>query len=103
MPEHRIGTREEWQAARDELASLEAELQRAQPAAQAVWKATARCTDVTLPESGQACAPILGLRQALGQAQRCEALDLELRKAKADLVTLPAVTVADPQAETAAR
>src|SRR5206468_11126906 len=25
MPEHRIGTREEWQAARDELAKLEAE------------------------------------------------------------------------------
>ena len=25
MPEHRIGTREEWQAARDELARLEAE------------------------------------------------------------------------------
>ena len=25
MPEHKIGTREEWQAARDELAKLEAE------------------------------------------------------------------------------
>jgi predicted dithiol-disulfide oxidoreductase (DUF899 family) len=25
MPEHRIGTREQWQAARDELARLEAE------------------------------------------------------------------------------
>src|SRR5881628_1452705 len=25
MPEHRVGTREEWQAARDELAKLEAE------------------------------------------------------------------------------
>jgi predicted dithiol-disulfide oxidoreductase (DUF899 family) len=25
MPEHRIGTREEWQAARDELAKLEAD------------------------------------------------------------------------------
>jgi hypothetical protein len=25
MPEHKIGTREEWQAARDELARLEAE------------------------------------------------------------------------------
>jgi predicted dithiol-disulfide oxidoreductase (DUF899 family) len=25
MPEHKIGTREEWQAARDELANLEAE------------------------------------------------------------------------------
>jgi hypothetical protein len=25
MPEHQIGTREEWQAARDELAKLEAE------------------------------------------------------------------------------
>ena len=25
MPEHRIGTREEWQAAREELANLEAE------------------------------------------------------------------------------
>ena len=25
MPEHKIGTRQEWQAARDELAKLEAE------------------------------------------------------------------------------
>jgi predicted dithiol-disulfide oxidoreductase (DUF899 family) len=25
MPEHKIGTQEEWQAARDELAKLEAE------------------------------------------------------------------------------
>jgi predicted dithiol-disulfide oxidoreductase (DUF899 family) len=25
MPEHKLGTREEWQAARDELAKLEAE------------------------------------------------------------------------------
>ena len=25
MPDHKIGTREEWQAARDELAKLEAE------------------------------------------------------------------------------
>ena len=25
MPEHKIGTREEWQSARDELAKLEAE------------------------------------------------------------------------------
>ena len=29
MPEHKIGTREDWQAARDELAKLEAERQRA--------------------------------------------------------------------------
>jgi hypothetical protein len=30
MPEHRTGTREEWQAARAELAQLEAEQARAQ-------------------------------------------------------------------------
>ena len=52
------------------VTSIEAELQRAQPSAAAVWRATAGCRDVTLPESGQACAAVLALRQALGTARR---------------------------------
>src|SRR5262245_28761366 len=51
------------------VATIEAELQRAQPGAIAVWRATDGCRDVTLPESGKACATVLALRQALGAAQ----------------------------------
>src|SRR5262249_42216056 len=47
------------------VAAIEAELQLAQPRAAAVWRATSGCRDVTLPESGQACASVLALRQAL--------------------------------------
>ena len=82
--------------------TVEAEIQRAQPAAAAVWKKTAGCTDVTLASSGAACAEVLGLRQALGMAQRRDALDAELRAAEARLAPLPAIAVADPQATMAA-
>jgi len=84
-------------------AAIEAELQLAQPRAAAVWRATAGCRDVTLPESGQACASVLALRQALGTVQRRDTLDANLRDAEAQLAHLPAVTTADPQAETAAK
>ncbi len=84
------------------VSAIEAELQRAQPAAAPVWKATAGCTDVTRPISGQMCAEVLRLREALGSAQRRDALDLDLRAAEARLAALPPVAAADPQAETAA-
>jgi len=83
--------------------AIEAELQRAQPRAAAVWHATAGCTDVTRPLSGEACADVLKLRQAIGTAQHRDALDAELRQAEQRLAHLPAVTIADPQADTAAR
>jgi hypothetical protein len=85
------------------VATIEAELQRAQPGAAAVWRATAGCRDVTVPESGQACATVLALRQALGTAERRDRLDADLREASSQLERLPAVTTADPQAETAAK
>jgi len=86
------------------VAAIEAEVQRAQPRVPPdTWRDTKRCTDVTLPESGQACAPILRLREALGQARRRDALDLELAEAERRLATLPAVMVADPQTATASR
>ncbi len=84
------------------VATIDAELQRAQPGAATVWRATAGCRDVTLPESGQACATVLALRQALGTARRRDTLEADLRDAEAQLARLPAVTTADPQAETAA-
>src|SRR5262249_49503866 len=77
--------------------------QLAQPRAAAVWRATSGCRDVTLPESGQACAGVLALRQALGAAQRRDTLDADLRDAEAQLARLAAVTTADPQAATAAQ
>ncbi len=84
------------------VATIEAEIQRAQPAAAAVWKQTAGCSDVTLAASGAACAEVLKLRRALGVAQRRDALDAELRAVEARLAPLPAITTSDPQAAMAA-
>lgn len=84
------------------VATIEAEIQRAQPAAAAVWKQTDACTNVTLASSGAACAEVLKLRQALGTAQRRDALDGELRAAEAKLAPLPAIVTGDPQATMAA-
>jgi hypothetical protein len=84
------------------VASIEADLQRVRPAAAAVWKQTAGCSDVTLAASGAACAETLKLRQALGTAQRRDAIDAELHAAGARLAALPAITSGDPQATMAA-
>lgn len=85
------------------VAAIEAELQRAQPSAAAVWRATAGCRDVTLPASGEVCAPILALRQAQATAERRDVLDADLREAESQLRLLPSVLVTDPQVDTAAR
>jgi hypothetical protein len=85
------------------VAAIEAEIQRAQPGADAVWHLTAGCTDVTKPQSGRACAEVLRLRQAAAVARRRDAIEAEMREVEAELRRLPAVTSADPQAETAAR
>ena len=82
--------------------TIEAEIQRAQPAAAAVWKQTAGCSNVTMAASGAACAEVLKLRQALGVAQRRDVLDAELRSAETRLAPLPAITSGDPQATMAA-
>jgi hypothetical protein len=84
------------------VATIEAELQRAQPAAAGVWRQTVGCSDVTLAASAAACAEVQKLRQALGTAKRRDALDTELRAAEARLATLPAITTGDPQAAMAA-
>jgi hypothetical protein len=84
------------------ISTIEAEIQRAQPAAAAVWKQTAGCSNVTMAASGAACAEVLKLRQALGLAQRRDALDAELRSAETRLAPLPAITTGDPQATMAA-
>jgi hypothetical protein len=85
------------------VAAIEAELQRTQPGAATVWRATAGCRDVTLPASGELCAPVLALRQAQATAERRDVLDADLREAEAQLRGLPTVIAADPQADTAAR
>jgi hypothetical protein len=84
------------------VAAIDVELQRAQPSAQSVWKATAGCRDVTLPASGRACAAVLQLREQLATAQRRDAIDAELRDAEATFAALPPVALADPQAANAA-
>jgi len=85
------------------IAAIEAERQRAQPGAAAVWRATAGCRDVTLPASGEVCAPVLALRQAQATAERRDVLDADLREAELQLRLLPSVLVTDPQVDTAAR
>jgi hypothetical protein len=82
--------------------AIDVELQRAQPEAQAVWRATNGCRDVTRVTSGRACATVLELREALATAERRDGLDTDLRAAEGKLATLPAIALADPQATTAA-
>jgi hypothetical protein len=78
--------------------ALEAELQRVQPSAQAVWKATNGCREVTLARSGQACEGVLRVREAIGTAQRRDALDADMRDVERQLSVLPAIALDDPQA-----
>jgi MarR family len=85
------------------VAAIEAELQRTQPSAATVWRVTAGCRDVTLPASGEACAPVLALRRAQATAERRDVLDADLREAESQLKLLPSVMATDPQADTAAR
>jgi hypothetical protein len=80
------------------VGALEAELQRAQPAAQSVWRATNGCRDVTLPRSGAACEGVLRAREAIASAQRRDAIDVEIRELDRQLAALPAVRLDDPQA-----
>src|SRR5262249_20195388 len=84
------------------MAAIDVELQRAQPEAQAVWRATNGCRGVTRQTSGRACATVLELREALATAERRDGLDTELRAAESRLAALPPVALADPQATTAA-
>jgi MarR family len=85
------------------VAAIEAELQRTQPGAATVWRATAGCRDVTLPASGEVCGPVLALRQAQAMAERRDVVDADLREAESQLRLLPSVMATDPQADTAAR
>jgi hypothetical protein len=85
------------------VAAIKAELQRAQPGAATVWRATAGCRDVTLPASGEICAPVLALRRAEATAERRDVLDADLHEAESQLRGLPSVMATDPQADTAAK
>jgi hypothetical protein len=84
------------------VAAIDVELQKAQPEAQAVWRITDGCRDVTRPASARACATVLELRQAQAAATRRDAIDAELRDIQSRLAALPAVGHADPQATSAA-
>ena len=84
------------------VAAIDIELQKAQPEAQAVWRITDGCRDVTRPASARACATVLELRQAHAAAARRDAIDVELREIQSRLAALPAVGNADPQATSAA-
>ena len=83
-------------------AAIDAELQQAQPGAQAVWKITSGCRDVTRQTSARACVTVQQLREAFATAERRDALDAQLRQSEARLAGLPPLVAADPQAKTAA-
>ena len=53
--------------------------------------------------TAQACAGVLVARQRLGEGQRRDAIDAELRDAETRLADAPAISSADPQAITAAK
>jgi MarR family len=82
------------------VTALEAELQRVQPSAQSVWKATNGCRDVTVARSGQACEAVLRVREAIGTAQHRDVIDAEMRDVERQLASLPAIRLDDPQART---
>jgi hypothetical protein len=84
------------------VAAIDVEMQKAQPDAQWVWRATDGCRDVTRPASARACATVLELRQAQASAARRDAIDVEVRDIQSRLAALPAVGNADPQATSAA-
>jgi hypothetical protein len=83
------------------VAAIDVEMQKAQPDAQWVWRATDGCRDVTRPASARACATVLEVRQAHAAAARRDAIDAELRDLQTKLAVLPAIAAADPQATTA--
>lgn len=66
--------------------------------ADAIWKRTQNCTQVTIPESRDACAPVLKLRQELASAKATTALKDEIDQARRELAIAPMVgSKADPQ------
>jgi hypothetical protein len=76
---------------------VEAEL-AAQLVPTAIWKRTRECVELTLPESHNACARVLALRQELAAAQSAQALETRIDDARRELATQPVVgQSADPQ------
>jgi hypothetical protein len=76
---------------------VEAEL-AAQLVPAAIWKRTRECVDLTLPESHNACARVLALRQELAAAKSAQALETRIDEARQQLATQPVVgQSADPQ------
>src|SRR5688572_8736036 len=76
---------------------IEAEL-AAQLVPTAIWKRTQGCSELTLPESHNACARVLALRQDLAAALSAQALEARIDDARRELATQPVVgQSADPQ------
>src|SRR5262249_35290919 len=73
--------------------AIDVELQRAQPEAQAVWRVTNGCRDVTRVTSGRACEKVLELREALATAERRDGLDTDARAGADRPASRPAARV----------
>lgn len=70
---------------------------------QVIWKRSKQCSDVTAPESKDACQPILELYKERGAAARKAEIEPQLASARAKLATIEPPKAADPQAEALAR
>src|SRR5258708_33258078 len=77
------------------IAAIEVELQRAQPEAQAVWRVTNGCRDVTRITSGRACEKVLEPREAAATAARRDGPEVEVRTPGGTLASRPAPAPAD--------
>ncbi len=85
------------------VAGIDAALQAAPAAAEGVWKQTKGCTEITLKNSGNACAAVIALREARAEAERRDRLDGDIGAAEAEMKQLPTYASADPGAEMAAK
>lgn len=65
-----------------------------------VFRRTGQCTDITKPESQQACAPLLDLRAEMARANRKEQLEQEIRTTTTWLDANQRPASADPQLAT---
>jgi hypothetical protein len=68
-----------------------------------LWKRSKQCSDVTAPESKEACKPILELYKERGAAARKAELEPQLGAARAKLAAIEPPKSADPQAEALAK
>lgn len=67
-----------------------------------IWRRSKKCTDITKPETREACQPALALYDERGRAARKADLEPQLAKASEDFRKVKPPKAADPQAKSLA-